>query len=156
KGGKLTQYAELAGQYIFSLLEDHEGSVWAGGDGVPTGRLCAIRNGSVPWYGGDGSLGHGVVGLYEGSKGSLWGGVVDGLWRWKPGPPRFYPLPGEPDGIQGFGESDDGALLISTRSGVRRLIDGKTEAHALPGPVRQFKARRLLRDRGGGLWIGTS
>src|SRR5215204_4322942 len=31
KGGKLTQYAELAGRYIFTLLEDREGSVWASG-----------------------------------------------------------------------------------------------------------------------------
>src|SRR5882724_10046449 len=31
KGGKVTQYAELAGREIFGLLEDREGSLWAGG-----------------------------------------------------------------------------------------------------------------------------
>src|SRR5262245_24222105 len=31
KDGRLTQYPELAGQYIFQLLEDHDGVVWVGG-----------------------------------------------------------------------------------------------------------------------------
>src|SRR6185295_8927697 len=31
KDGKLTQYAELAGQNIYKLVEDREGTVWAGG-----------------------------------------------------------------------------------------------------------------------------
>src|SRR4030095_12464878 len=30
KDGKLTQYAELAGQNIYKLVEDREGTVWAG------------------------------------------------------------------------------------------------------------------------------
>src|SRR5580658_1151066 len=47
KSGKLTQFPDLAGQGIFSLLEDHEGTLWVGAIGFPPpGRLCAIRNGS--------------------------------------------------------------------------------------------------------------
>jgi ligand-binding sensor domain-containing protein len=55
-------------------------------------------------------------------------------------------------------ESDDGALLIATESGgIRRVIDGKTEAYSLPGTgAQRFKALRMLRDRNGGLWIGTT
>src|SRR6266566_7332603 len=89
KGGKLTQYPELAGQYLRVLLEDREGTVWAGGFGVPTGRLCAIQNGGVHCDGEN------VSSLYEDSKGTLWAGVKDGVWRWKPGPSKFYSLPGE-------------------------------------------------------------
>src|ERR1700753_146416 len=69
KDGKLTQYAELAGQYIFKLLEDHEGTVWASGRSVPVGKLCAIRNGGVQCYGEDGALGRGAFSLYEDGKG---------------------------------------------------------------------------------------
>ena len=156
KGGKLTEYAELAGQYIDSLLEDRDGTVWASGRGLVTdGKLCAIRSGSVQCYGEDGALGRGAFNLYEDRKGNLWAGVKDGLWRWKPGPPKFYPLPGEPDGIQGLGEDVDGALLVGWNGGVHRFVDGKTEAIPLPKTVGQFKARRLLRDRAGSLWIGT-
>jgi ligand-binding sensor domain-containing protein len=104
KGRKLTQYAELAGQAISSLREDHEAFVWAGGYGAPTGKLWAIHNGSVQCFGEDGSLGRGVFGLYEDRKGNLWVGGLTGLWRWKPAPPEFHPLPGEPNGIQGLAE----------------------------------------------------
>jgi ligand-binding sensor domain-containing protein len=37
KGGKLTQYPELAGHFVFALLKDREGSVWAGTGGGPAG-----------------------------------------------------------------------------------------------------------------------
>jgi ligand-binding sensor domain-containing protein len=47
KKGKLTQYAELAGLHIFALVEDDEGSIWAGASGAPDGKLCEIRNGGV-------------------------------------------------------------------------------------------------------------
>src|SRR6185503_20086776 len=50
KDGKLTQFPELADRYLFKLLEDHEGTVWASGMAVSTGRLCAIRNGSVQCF----------------------------------------------------------------------------------------------------------
>src|SRR5215207_9873375 len=155
KGGKLTQYPELAGRYIFKLLEDREGSVWASGAAVPAGRLCAIRNGSVRCFGDDGSLGRAVFNLYEDSKGNLWAGVKDGLWQWKPGPPKFYPLAGEPDGIQCFGEDNDGTLLVGWNGGIHRFTDGKTAPYPIPGTPGRIRARRLLRDRDGGLWIGT-
>src|SRR5689334_2913743 len=100
KQGKLTQYPELADRYIFAILEDHEGSVWASGLTATTGRLCMIRNGSVRCDGDDSVLARGAFNLYEDAKGNLWAGVQHGLWRWKPGPPKFYPLDGEPDGIQ--------------------------------------------------------
>jgi len=155
KDGKVTKYAELAGRYIFKLLEDHEGSVWVSGGALPTGRLCAIRNGSVQCFGDDGSLGHSVFGLYEDSKGNLWAGVKEGVWRWRPGPPQFYALPGEPDGIQGLGEDNDGALLVDWHGRIQRFVDGKIEVYPLPGPVREFRGRSLHRDRDGGLWIVT-
>jgi ligand-binding sensor domain-containing protein len=120
KSGKLTQYPELAGRVIFVLVEDRAGTVWAGTLSVPPpSKLCAIQKGSVRCYGEDGDLGPGVVGLFEDSKGNLWVGVVTGLWRWNPGPPKFYPLPGEPGGIQGLAEGNDGALLIYIRYRVR-------------------------------------
>jgi signal transduction histidine kinase/ligand-binding sensor domain-containing protein len=156
KGGKLTQYPQLAGLVVGALLEDHEGTVWAGAFGIPAGRLCSIQKDSVHCYGEDGRFGRAVFSLYEDSKGSLWAGVLSGLWRWKPGAPQFYPLPGNPNGIQGLAEGDDGALLIATQSGVRQLVNGKIEmAHPLPGAARQSEPLKLLRDHDGNLWIGT-
>jgi len=155
KDGKLTQYAELAGRYLFKVVEDHEGTVWASGMAVSVGKLCSIRNGSVQCFGDDGSLGRGAFNLYEDRKGNLWAGVKDGLWRLKPGPPKFYSLAGEPDGIQCFGEDTDGTLLVGWNGGIHRFVDGKTEPYSIPGIVGQVRGRRMLRDRDGSLWIGT-
>src|SRR5215813_7105261 len=69
---------------------------------------------------------------------------------------KILSLPGEPDGIRGLAEDDDGTLLIGMRGGMRRLVGGKPEPYPLPGNVPHFVTRRLLRDRDGGLWVGTS
>ncbi len=156
KDGKLTQYAELAGRYIFKIIEDHEGTIWVSGITITTGRLCAIQNSSVHCDGDDGALGRGAFTLFEDSKGNLWAGVKDGLWRFRPGPPQFYPLPGELNGIQGIGEDVDGTLLIGWKGGLYRFFDGKAAPYSLAGVTDHFTARRILRDRDGGLWIGTS
>ncbi len=140
----------------FQALEDREGSVWVGGLGLPAGRLCTIHNGSVQYSGEAGVAGHGVFGLYEDSKSNLWaGGEGRTVGGGNLALQNSFRCPARRTAIQGFGESDDGALLIGTRSGIRRFVDGKTEAYPLPGTVGQFQALRLLRDRDGGLWIGT-
>ena len=154
--GKLTQHPQLAGYYIFKIDEDHEGTVWASGVAAPTGRLCALTTNDVRCYGDDGGLGRGAFNLYEDSNGYLWAGVKDGLWRWKPGPPRFYPLAGEPDGIQALGQDVDGTLVVGWQGGIQRFVEGKTQPYSLQAPATDFRAVRMLRDRNGGLWIGTT
>jgi signal transduction histidine kinase/ligand-binding sensor domain-containing protein len=150
KERKLIQYAELSGQAVFALLEDHAGTIWASGRAsTDPGRLCAIHSGSSQCWGEDGVL-------YEDSKGNLWVGVFRGLWRWRPGPPQFYSMPDELAGIHGFGEDDDGALLIGTHDGVKRFVDGKAVEYSLTGTAQRGPIYDLLRDHDGGLWIGTS
>ena len=156
KNGKLTQFPELSNQFVARLIQDREGTIWVGSLGAPTGKLCAIQSASVHCFGDDGRFGQGVLGLYEDSKGHLWAGVPNGLWRWEPGVPKFYSLPGAPDGIQGICEDADGALLIGWKGGISRFVDGKTDAYPYRGASPQFLAKVILRDRDGGLWIGTS
>src|ERR1700752_4839315 len=93
-GDNLTRYPELDNQLVAALLQDHEGTVWAGSLGTPSGRLCAIRNGSVHCDGQDGTFGRTVLSLFEDRAGNLWAGAQSGLWRWRPGPPRHYAVPG--------------------------------------------------------------
>src|SRR5262249_31221870 len=153
--GKLTIYPELAEHYIFAVVEDHERTIWASATSVTFGKLCAIRSGNVQCY-GEGTLGRGAFNLYVDSQGNLWAGVKDGLWLWRPGPPKFYSLAGEPDGIQALAEDANGALLIGWHGGLHRLVNGKPELYPLSGFARPFRAKRILRDGDGGLWIGTS
>lgn len=88
RNGNLIEYPELAQRTVFSILEDRDGTVWVSGAAVPFGKLCAIHDGSIHCYGDNGDLGVGVFTLYEDSRGNLWAGVKNGLWRWKPGPPQ--------------------------------------------------------------------
>src|SRR5262245_35325823 len=154
KDGRLTAYEKLREHFIFALVEDREGTVWAGAFQAPTGKLCAIRKDKVLCHGEDGTLGPGVSDLYEDTRGTLWAGVKAGVWRWKPAPPRFYGLPAKGTVI-GLVEDADGALLVGGLGGLRRFIDGTTQAYPLQGIGSEVITRRMYRDRDGGLWIGT-
>jgi ligand-binding sensor domain-containing protein/signal transduction histidine kinase len=158
KDGKLTDYPKVAGQLVSSLLEDRTGTIWVTSSGTgAAGRLCAIQGGNAECYGQNGSFGRGVESLYEDSRGNLWAGGTFGLWRWKPDPAKFYPMPGS--GIthaKALIESDTGVLLIAMQREMWQLVDGKATAYPLQGAVRQYKPQVLLRDRNGGLWIGTA
>jgi signal transduction histidine kinase/ligand-binding sensor domain-containing protein len=153
KDGKLTQHPEIVGQHVTRLLEDHEGTLWAGGSATLAGRLCAIQSGRAQCYGEDGRFGRNVSSLYEDSRGNFWAGAETGLWRWKPGPPKLFPTPAT---AQALIEGDNRAVLIAMNGGIQQLVDGKVEAYPLPGTGKQFNPDVLLRDRNGGLWIGTN
>ena len=156
KDNKLTHYPELDGQNVVALLEDREGSVWAAAEGVPSGRLCTMRGGSTECFGKDGSLGVFVEALYEDPAGEVWvGGPYGRLWRWKPGPPKFYPMPDKVVTAEALIAAENGGLLVATENGIRQLVDGKATAYRVPG-YGQFDPRSLFRDRDGGLWIGTA
>jgi signal transduction histidine kinase/ligand-binding sensor domain-containing protein len=158
KDGKLTQYPELDGMGINEIVQDGDGVVWAAGwAAAPPGRLCAIQHDTTQCSGRDGGLGKGPVGLFEDSKANLWVAVENGLWRWKPGPARFYPLAAEPMATNHvLTEGDDGALLIAMAGRVARFEEGKLEnVYRYPNPARESNAWTVLRDKDGSLWIGT-
>ena len=157
KNGKLTTHPELAGQLVARLLEDHEGTIWAGGilPTPPGGRLCAIRGGNAQCYGEDGSLGPGIIGLYEDAQGNLWVGGFNGFWRWRPDHAEFFAVPGETDGVRAFAEDDEGALLIGVNSGIKRLKDGHIEALPLPASAQALRVQAMLRGRDGSLWVAS-
>jgi signal transduction histidine kinase/ligand-binding sensor domain-containing protein len=157
RDGKLTRYPDLTDLVISSILEDHNGTVWAGSYSfAPPGKLCAIDGTNLHCYGSDGALGTGVTGLYEDSHNALWVVGRDGVWRWKPGPPRFYHMPFGTSSVQDLAEADDGTLLIPLLGRLARLGGGKLETqYAYPAPARNTNASILLRDRDGGIWIGT-
>ena len=161
-GAELIRYPELDGQFVTSLLEDREGSVWAGTIGPTNGQLCSIRSGSAQCYSEDGAFGSLVWSLGEDSSGALWAGADTGIWRWKPGPPRRYPTPGMR--IGDMSKADDGRLLVGiSGAGLRQIVGDKFETYPIHSamnpnallPEREVDSNKLLRDRDGGLWIGT-
>jgi signal transduction histidine kinase/ligand-binding sensor domain-containing protein len=153
KDGKLTNYPEFAGQIIGQTLEDRDGIQWVSSYNLQSSKLCAIRSSAVRCFGEDGRFGPGLGSLYEDKAGNLWAGGLASLWRWKPEPPVYYKLPDPELQVHGLIEDDKGGILIGLRSGIRRLVNGKTEELSLP--VKQVGPKMFLRDREGGLWIGT-
>jgi signal transduction histidine kinase/ligand-binding sensor domain-containing protein len=155
KDGKLTQYSEFGGSAIYALVEDREGSIWAG---TKDGKLCEIRNSSVRCHPEMGGVSHGVFGLRSDNKGNLWVGLETGVWRWRPGPPEFYVVPGMLNGrMQGMADGEDRALLIATTGAVMRLADGKAKkVYPFSAARRGFRRLAMLRDRDGGLWVGPA
>src|SRR5208337_278075 len=158
RGGKLTPRPELGDEFVASLFEDRDGTVWAG-TLETSGRLCAMRSGSAQCY--EEPFGRAVWALYEDSSGTLWAAAESGLWRMKPGPARRYPTPTE---LIGLSKDDDGRLLIAMHgAGVLQFVGDKVEPYPVRGAInsnkllqgRDIDSNRLLRDRDGGLWIGT-
>ena len=155
KNGQLNEYPALARSTVATLLQDRGGTVWAGAFMGPTGKLCAIRSESTTCYGDDGSLGAGVVSLYEDSDGSLWVGATNGLWRWNPGPPTRY-LATPIQNRQTLAQGDHGSGLIVAIDSIRQIAGTRVMDYPLDGVPSPLTATSLLRDRNGGLWIGTS
>ena len=151
-----------------TFFEDHEGTVWAAGTNWDAGfsapaQLCAIKSREIHCYGSNGVFGFGVTDAYEDSHGNVWLGGANGIWRWKPDPPIRYPAPAlMQSGLSGLIfarhaliEDGHGGLLVSGYRGIWHLADGKVEPYRFPFPPPQFREAKLLRDRDGGLWIGT-
>src|SRR5262249_44974249 len=124
KDGRLSLYPEVAGQYVLSLAEDSEGTVWTGTQAPPGGKLCAIQQSQARCYGQDGSLGRGVASLHE-YGGHIWALAQTGLWRWSPGAPSLFNLhSGVPrDLIRG----DDEKLLVATATGIVQVSGDHVE-----------------------------
>src|SRR5262249_27597487 len=165
-GADLTSYPEVGELFVTSLLEDREGTVWAGvlggSPGTPTRRLCAIRNGRVQSYGEDGAFGSFVWSLGEDSSGALWAGAETGIWQWKPGLPRRYETAGMRLGD--MTKAEDGRLLVGiSGAGLMQVVGDKLEPYPMHSATNpnalltdsDVDSNKLLRDRGGGLWFGT-
>src|ERR1700730_12608129 len=126
--GKLTRYPDLAGLIIGSILEDRNGTVWVGSYSLaPPGKLCAIDGTKVDCHGSGGAIPKGVSFLYEDSHDVLWMVAREGVWRWRPGPPRFYHMPFRTAVAPELGEAGDGTILIPLPGRLARFGGGKLE-----------------------------
>lgn len=159
-GNTLTRHDELSSQVVTSLLEDREGTVWVG-TLANSGLLCAIRSSSTQCHGNDGSFGRAVWALYEDSSGALWAAAQSGLWRMKPSPPKRYPTSTE---LISLSKEDEGRLLIAIHgAGLLQLTGDKLALYPIRSALnpnkllgnRDVDSNQLLRDRDGGLWVGT-
>jgi len=125
KDRKLTTYSELNGSRISALLEDHTGTIWIATDEP---RI----------------FGENVGPINADSEGKFWVGWEIGSGKWKSGRPKSFEMSGTDYGLPSLGENEKSALL-------------KSSDRRVPGPVnwQGSKAPQILRDRDGGVWVGT-
>jgi signal transduction histidine kinase/ligand-binding sensor domain-containing protein len=150
KDNRLVTYPELSGQVVDALAEDSQGTVWVGTIGVPTARLCAIGT-TVRCTGNDGRLGNGVFSLLV-DRGTVWVGAATGLWRWTPEHPTRYVTPFIADLLR----PTSGGLVLATPDGIAELVGERIEPYRTLGVSQRLDSKRLLVDRDGGIWIGTT
>jgi signal transduction histidine kinase/ligand-binding sensor domain-containing protein len=149
-GATLTRYPQLDQWYVQALIEGHDGAIWVAASQRLRGRVCVVRAGAVQCE--DSAAGR-ILALYEDTAARLWAGGEFGLWRWRPGPPAQHFKGAE---VHDLGTTADGQLLVATSSGLWRMVGGRTERYAIRGAGESLSGKRLLRDRDGGMWVGTT
>ena len=176
--GQLVRHPELGTYGVMSLLEGRDGTIWAGSFWQPKGRLCAFRAGGAQCYGDDGEFGNFVATLLEDSSGALWVGAQTGLWRWDADPARRRRIPRNhmrslseaesglwaPGQLNSLKQGEGGQLLAAAYArGLVQLGGGELRPYPIRSAVTpnrylretEVNSNLLLRDRDGGLWIGT-
>jgi signal transduction histidine kinase/streptogramin lyase len=151
KDGRLTTYPRLAGQFINGLVEDREGTLWVGAsnraNGTPT--ICQIRPGDPECRDHETQP---AAMLYMDGNGRIWAVDERAVWRLRPGPTIRLELPDRAiGGLQLMGDDTDGALLVSTAGGVRRVVDGRFEPYE--GGAAAPRAVLVFRDSDGAVWM---
>ena len=150
------------GRFVTSLIEDSEGTVWAGVLGK-RGELCAVRAGQVSCTAPEGGFGAFVWSLAQDASGALWVGAESGVWRWSPGEPRRHAIPGLRMGD--MTTTADGQVLAGIqRGGILQLAGDRLVPYRFRRAGKpddwladdEVRSNKLLRDRDGGLWIGTT
>jgi signal transduction histidine kinase/ligand-binding sensor domain-containing protein len=154
KDDRLVMHPRLAGQVINGLAEDHDGTIWVAASalGGDTATFCAIRIGDPECRDQEALSAESVLLTYVDRGGRVWALCADEVWRLRPGPAIVIklhdPITG---GIQIMAEDADGALLVSTAGGVRRILDDRVEPFG--GVAANARASLLFRDRDGAIWM---
>ncbi|MGA7080373.1 MAG: two-component regulator propeller domain-containing protein [Terriglobales bacterium] len=155
--------------FIETILQDPGGTVWVTRSQVrdDAGPLCEVTGGVLHCRGAqDGISFPYAQPLFRDALGNLWIGSSLGLCRWKPGESKMYIDKAlmHAKGLAGVGAiaaGDGGSVLVGMKRsgkglGLQQLSEGKWKDYVLPEmDGTQLEVSAMLRDRDGGLWIGT-
>ncbi len=135
---------------VAALLEDHRGTIWAGG----RGGLSTFRD--ERWETIGGTLGFTdaeVYSLYEDRSGTLWVGSAAGIYRRRVD--RFEVVDESARYVQSFAEATDGALWVTDTHLAVRKLDARDAPDHDPTVRLPAAGWRLLHDRDGHLWVAA-
>ena len=150
-GGRFVALPEVTGT-VRVLRETSDGTLWIGtiGHGLWTYRAGKLTHILTP-----GLLpSKTILSIYEDRSHQVWVGTQDGLVRLSSTPVRVLPLPGDSDADFGTISPDGPGKVWVVSSNLFQVVDDVARRYALP-MIGATPVRNVLRDREGGLWIGT-
>ena len=160
-------------EFVQSIFEDLDGSVWFTHSGSPTGRkepFCHLTGATVKCFGERNGIPsadvNAAVRMAVDAKHEFWLGTGRSILRGRPGDfGRFAPpglATGDPQGAMAIVPLADGSAWIGMGDagpglGLQLLSEGRWKKTVFPAfDSSTLVVRRLLLDRDGGLWIGTT
>ncbi len=140
---------------IFVLLRDNDGSVWAGTEG---GGLLHVADGRAKLFSVADGLNDGFVrAIFRDSRGVLWVGTDDGLYRlFRSRFQRVDDNGAMPNmAVHSITEDAQHRLWAGGSALISLGPDGSVERYALPGSYSQSRVKKILQTRDGTIWVGT-
>ncbi len=157
KQGKILPLTDMHTPWLLRVVEQADGSIWAGSPGTALFQYLPQRISSLPTSG----IPEVVSVLFRQRNGDIWAGGTD-LLRLQPGKdgPSLQPLfAGKRHWslIYALSEDTNGNLLISSRNhlGIERLRHGKPAPY-LRGDFDSSVVHAMLLSASGDQWIGTA
>lgn len=158
---------QSASSGVLSILEDDDGALWLGTNGLGLLRLDSDREQAV-WYESnsedpDQLAGDLVVGLFRDREGSFWAHTKRGdVYRFEPRPPfrSYRHQAGNPrslidDFVIAAYEDTRGMLWVGTERGLNRIDRQNGLVTRYESPPFNRGVRSIAEDRTGSLWFGT-
>ncbi len=155
QGGHVTNYSQRDGlnvRAVAAMLEDRNGTLWAGG----TGGLWAFQH--EKWRRcdqADGLPSLDVFSIYEDSQGTVWLGTSIGIFRRTLLATKFVEQDSESVSVQSFAEDRDGTMWVSDTRMILRTLESSKIEKIVSATSLEGSGARLLHDSNNNLWIAA-
>lgn len=148
------QAASLSANRVLSLLRDANSALWVG-TAAGLDRFDVDREAFIHTSGNSGA----VYSLHEDEAGRLWAGTALGLFRIDRETGRVHLATATAAPVRAIVPASEGRLWLGTQAGLLRFDPAGrslgTVEIPLDAPGNNPYVQALLRDRNGGLWVGT-